>query len=71
LSGESSQSAVISLPLGPLSGNKAQVLTNTQKLSKALKACSKKWKTKRERAACRKQAHKKYGTVAATKSRKG
>jgi hypothetical protein len=39
-----------------------KALTNTQKLSKALKACAKKPKSKR--AACRKQAHKKYGPTA-------
>jgi hypothetical protein len=38
-----------------------KALTNTQKLSKALKACAKKPMGKR--AACRKQAHQKYATA--------
>jgi hypothetical protein len=37
-------------------------LTNAQKLAKALKACAKKPKSRR--AACRRQAHKKYGKTA-------
>ena len=35
-------------------------LTRAQKLAKALKACAK--KPKRKRAACRRSAHKKYGS---------
>jgi hypothetical protein len=43
-------------------------LTRTQKLANALKACKR--KPKSERAACRKQAHQKYASVA-EKSKKG
>ena len=43
-------------------------LTNAQKLAKALKACAKKPKSRR--AACRRQAHKKYGKTA-TKAKLG
>jgi hypothetical protein len=39
---------------------KVTVLTNAQKLAKALKAC--KHKPKRQRASCKKQALNKYGT---------
>ncbi len=46
---------------------KLESLTNAQKLSKALNACEKKVKSKR--AACEKQAHRKYGT-AASKAKK-
>ena len=44
----------------PLS--KTRVLTNAQKLAKALQLCAK--KPKKQRASCSKQAHKKYGTTA-------
>jgi hypothetical protein len=44
-------------PLG-----KSRVLTKTQKLSNALKACDK--KPKKQRASCKKQAEKKYATTA-------
>ena len=46
---------------------KTRTLTNVQKLAKALKLCAK--KPKKERASCRKQAHKKYGKTA-TKAKK-
>ncbi|MGO9249394.1 MAG: hypothetical protein ACLP7W_12550 [Solirubrobacteraceae bacterium] len=36
-------------------------LTNAQKLTRALKLCAK--KPKKQRASCRKQAHKRYGTT--------
>jgi hypothetical protein len=42
------------------SPSKAKPLTNAQKLAKALKAC-KKLKSKRKRAACVKQARRRYG----------
>jgi hypothetical protein len=47
---------------------KLKSLTNAQKRAKALKVCEKKSKSKR--AACEKQAHRKYGT-AALKAKKG
>jgi hypothetical protein len=47
---------------------KLKPLTKAEKLEKALKACEKKPKGKR--AACQKQAHRKYGT-AASKAKKG
>jgi len=47
---------------------KRKSLTNAKKLAKALKACEKEPKGKR--AACEKQAHRKYGT-AALKAKKG
>ena len=47
---------------------KLKALTNSQKLSMALKVCAK--KPKKQRASCKKQAHRKYGT-AASKAKKG
>jgi hypothetical protein len=47
---------------------KLEPLTNAEKLAKALKQCKK--EPKRKRAACEKQAHQKYASVA-EKSRKG
>jgi hypothetical protein len=44
---------------------KLKSLTKTQQLANALKACEKKPKSKR--AACEKQAHRKYGTVTKSK----
>ncbi len=41
---------------------KPKVLTNAQKLAKALKVCAK--KPKKQRAACKKQAHNRYGATA-------
>jgi alpha-tubulin suppressor-like RCC1 family protein len=47
---------------------KPKVLTNKQKLAKALKACER--KPKKQRASCEKQAHRKYGTSGKKASRK-
>jgi len=41
---------------------KPKVLTNAQKLAKALKVCAK--KPKKQRAACKKRAHNRYGATA-------
>jgi hypothetical protein len=47
---------------GPTPSPKISAIASAQKLSKPLKACKRKPKGKR--AACQKQAHKKYGTAA-------
>jgi hypothetical protein len=62
--GSSSSSTPGVKSLGPAVGKTTKLgsPTNAQKLAKALKACEKKLKS--ERAACAKQAHKKYGTTA-------
>jgi hypothetical protein len=50
---------------------KAKTLTRAQKLANALNACRKKWKhAKRKRAACEKQARKKYGAKKAPKPKR-
>lgn len=67
-SGGSSSSSTPSVQgLGPVGGKttKLKSLTKTQQLANALKACEKKPKSKR--AACEKQAHRKYGTVTKSK----
>jgi hypothetical protein len=46
----------------PAGSPKITVLTNAQKLAKALRACKRKPKT--HRASCQKQARKKYGAKA-------
>jgi hypothetical protein len=54
--------------------NKAKKLTRAQKLKRALKACRKKFKTKRlkaKRASCEAQARKRYGPKKAQHGRKG
>ncbi|HEY7934876.1 MAG TPA: IPT/TIG domain-containing protein [Solirubrobacteraceae bacterium] len=58
-------------PLGhpPLSTAAPKVLSRAQKLTRALKAC-KKEKSKRKRAACEKQAHKKYAPRGKTTHKK-
>jgi hypothetical protein len=43
------------------------ILTNAQKLSKAVEACKR--KPKRQRATCIKQAHKRYGPAANKKGK--
>jgi len=68
--GSSSSSTPAVQSPGPRLGKtiKLEPLTNAQKLSKALKQCKK--EPKRTRAACEKQAHQKYASVA-EKSKKG
>jgi hypothetical protein len=48
---------------------KPKTLTRSQKLTKALRACKK--ESKKDRAKCEKQAHKKYGTKSKRASKKG
>jgi hypothetical protein len=48
-------------------GTTAKGLTNKQRLTAALKACAKKHRTRR--AACKRQAHKRYGAKAALRHR--
>jgi hypothetical protein len=61
-SSSSSTSAVQSPGLQVGKTTKLEPLTSSQKLAKALKLCEK--KPKKERASCKKQAHKKYPTTA-------
>jgi hypothetical protein len=49
---------------------KPKPLTRAQKLAAALKACHKKYKAGKKRAACEKQARKKYGVKASKAKRK-
>ncbi len=67
VSGGPSSASTPSVKSGGKTAAKLELLTNAQKLSKALKACEKKPKSKR--AKCERQAHKKYGT-AASKAKK-
>ncbi|HEV2945712.1 MAG TPA: hypothetical protein VGX26_11435 [Solirubrobacteraceae bacterium] len=55
-------------PLGKITPSlKMTILTNAQKLSKAVEACKR--KPKRQRATCIKQAHKRYGPAANKKGK--
>ena len=68
-SGGSSSTPGVTPLVSPLQKTvEPKALTKAQKLSKALKQCKK--EPKRKRAACEKQAHRKYASVA-EKSRKG
>lgn len=49
---------------------KPKPLTRAQKLAAALKTCKKKYKNKKKRIACERQARKKYGAKKASKARK-
>jgi len=68
--GGSSSTAPGVTPFDPPLGKttKLKALINAQKLARALKLCAK--KPKQQRASCRKQAHKRYGTSGKQASKK-
>jgi hypothetical protein len=51
----------LGLPPPKTAGTKTKTLTNSHKLANALKACKR--KPKKQRAACQRQAHKRYGSA--------
>jgi hypothetical protein len=60
--GQSTTTPAATDPASDVLSAKSKVLTNAQKLAKALKVCGR--KPKKQRASCKKHAHNKYGKTA-------